>query len=190
MDSHSHLYDSEQLLLSMHPGVALLVHGMLQAVVDAAVVTIVLALALVVSLWFSFEVLPPWYAYALIFVVAYGLIAWRKKALWSKASLRLTNDRILMQSPKRFGMESIKTIKWSQYQESFTEKGGILNALFGAKRLCVRYGTADAHRLTCFPSVGYAVDIKHYMDKVDSAVRAGKIGEIRPFVAKPKGRRD
>lgn len=190
MDSRSHLHDAEQLLLSMHPGTALLVRGLLQGIVDAFVATIVVSLAVLAALWFGFETLPPLYVYVLIFIVSYGLIAWRKHVLWSKSSLRVTTDRILMQYPKRLSMGSLKTIKWNQYQESYTSKGGALNVLFRSKQLCVRYGTADAHNLACFPSVSYAVDVKHYMDKVDSSVRSGKIAEVKPFVAKPKGHRD
>ena len=190
MDDRSYLHDGERLLLKMNPGIPLLIRGYCRALVEAISMAALLTLVLLGIFWLSLSLLLPWEIAIAIAVCLFGLLCWYRTKLWRTAALRVTSDRILLQSPGAFSLESLKTIKWNQYQESATKKGGLLEMFFGVKNLILRYGTADAQRQAVFPALPYATDIKHYLDKVDSAVRGGKIAEIKAFVPKPRGKRD
>jgi hypothetical protein len=190
MDDRSYLHDGERLLLRMGPGMPALLRGIARAVVEALVLGLLLSAVVIGGCWIIFDVALPWYLGALFFVVAFSTLCWLRHGLWKRAAVRVTNDRILIQEPGPYSLKSLKTIKWSQYQESATKKGGVVDMLFGVKHLLVRYGTADAQRQAAFPCLPYATDIKHYLDKVDSAVRDGTVATVKAFVAKPRGKRD
>ncbi|HRH93058.1 MAG TPA: hypothetical protein PKV72_00835 [Candidatus Peribacteria bacterium] len=190
MDDRSYLHDGERLLLKMSPGLPVLLRGIARGFAEALVAGILFTLFLLGGFWLAFETLLPWQIGIGVILVLFGALAWYRRSLWKQAALRVTNDRILLQEPGPFSLKSMKTVKWSQYQESATKKGGLLEMAFGVKHLIVRYGTADAQRQAMFPGLPFATDIKHFLDKVDSAVRDGKAAELKTFVAKPRGKRD
>lgn len=190
MDDRSYLHDGERLLLRMGPGIPVLVRGIARALAESIAAGIALFALLLGLLWMTFDIALPWIASAATITTAFALLCWVRYGLWRKAAVRVTNDRILIQEPGPYSLKSLKTVKWSQYQESATKKGGVLDMIFGAKNLIVRYGTADAQRQAAFPCLPYATDIKHYLDKIDSAVRDGTVGQVKVFVAKPRGQRD
>lgn len=190
MDDRSYLHDGERLLLKMSPGVPVLVRGIARAFVEALVGGVIFTLIVLGGFWMAFDIFLPWQIGIGVALVLFGGLSWLRRSLWKQAALRVTNDRILLQEPGPFSLKSMKTVKWSQYQESATKKGGLLEMTFGVKHLIVRYGTADAQRSAMFPGLPFATDIKHFLDKVDSAVRDGKAAELKTFVAKPRGKRD
>ncbi len=190
MDDRSYLHDGERLLLKMGPGLPVLIRGIGRAVVESVVAGLFLTIVLLGGFWLVFDTVLPWQIGIGLAVIVFGALVWYRVALWKKAALRVTNDRILLQEPGPFSLKSMKTVKWSQYQESATKKGGLLEMAFGVKHIIVRYGTADAQRSASFPGLKYATDIKHFLDKVDSAVRTGTVNDVKVFVAKPRGKRD
>jgi membrane protein YdbS with pleckstrin-like domain len=190
MGDRSYLHDGERLLLRMSPGFPALLRGIARAAAEAFVLGLLLGAVVIGSFWVAFDIALPWQLGALFFAILFVVLCWLRHGLWKRAAVRVTNDRILIQEPGPYSLKSLKTIKWSQYQESATKKGGVVDMLFGVKHLLVRYGTADAQRQAAFPCLPYATDIKHYLDKVDSAVRDGTVATVKAFVAKPRGKRD
>ncbi len=189
MDEREHLHDGEQLLLCMRPGVLALLRGCGRAVLEALAAGVVLSIAALLLFWLALDMLAPWPVFIAAFVLPlFGLWAYRW-FLWRKASLRVTNDRILVEPPGTYLPAVERTIKWIQYQESDVEKPGILELLFGDRDLTIHFGSKDALSEVTFPSLRYAKDVKHYLDKVESSVRAKTVAELRAFVAKPRGKR-
>jgi hypothetical protein len=184
------LHDGEKLLCSLRSSPAVLVVSVLRGFVDAVIADLFLSGAAFALFYFAWGIVLSWYAYGLLFLFCYGIVSFMRWNVWRHASLRITTDRILSQTPTSLFHPHLTTIKWPQYQESFLGTRNILDFFFRSRPLCIRYGTADAHKRSCFPSVIYAQDLKHYLDKVDSAVRKNLTSELRPFVSKPRGKRD
>ena len=143
-----------------------------------------------------------------------AVVGWSRVRAWQRAELRVTTDRLLLQYPSAllypsrmnvrwvsrtggmmryitqpFGTGTL-TVKWSQFQEAQVARPSLLDLFWRTRPLLLRYGSADAEREVVFPSLPYASDLKHYLDKVDSAVRSGQAEHLRSFVLKPKGQRD
>lgn len=172
----------------MHPGVVVLIKRVLLTVV----ITLVLAalVALVVAAVSDNTSPGTWLTVCTIAFALTGLpSALRQWLLWRQSLFRITTERIIMQYPVGLFSEFQKTIKWPQYQESYVGRGGFFSLLFGTRMLCIRYGGADGELTMCFPALRHAQDIKHFLDKVDSAVRHKDEQSLRPFVAKPRGKR-
>jgi hypothetical protein len=184
------LHDGERLLVKLHASPAMLVTGLLRALIDAAVLTVILSIATALLGFFAFDALPAWYVYLALFILAYGVMAYVRWRFWSHSDFVVTTERILLHYRRTLLNEPMHTVKWNQFQEGFVERKKPLEILLGGHGLGIRYGTADAHHVATFPSLPYANDLKHYLDKVDSAVRAGTINDVKPFVLKPRGRRD
>ena len=190
MDDRAHLHDGERLLAQFQASSPVLFTHLVRAILDALVLGIVLSIIAVASGWFAANSMPAVWVYVLLFLLAYTAMSFYRWWLWKDSSFRVTTDRILLHHRTSLFSEPMNTIKWNQYQESALKHGRIVEMLFGVRGICIRYGTADAHHIACFPAIAYATDVKHYLDKVDSAVRQGKIDEIKPFVRMPKGLRD
>jgi ABC-type multidrug transport system fused ATPase/permease subunit len=209
MDDRVHLHEGETLLCSLRPSAAVLIHGVLRSILESLVLGVVIFIALLfiitldVALWSA----------VLVFVLLTIMFSLRRGQHWKSASVRVTTERLLFQyacalpepkhekvihdGPGGFGIAdlffggSLKTVKWAQYQESeVAERAGVLDVFLRSRTLKIRYGTADAQRELLYNSVPFAHDLKHYLDKVDSAVRNGTVASVRPFVAKPRGKRD
>ncbi len=189
MDEHAHLHDGETLLCSVRASIAgllsSLARGLLEGLLFGAIVGMAGAFG-VAALGWSFG---PWIGAALG-VIALGYVLYHRVHLWKTTKLRITTERILVPEPGPFLHPPLHTVKWPQYQESHVGHKKPVDFLFGSNPLFIRYGTADAHKEVRFPSLRYAEDIKHYLDKVDSAVRRGDVASLKPFIAKPKGKRD
>ena len=180
---------------------------LLRGVLDALILGITIA-GLVTGIWFfGAETFPPLWFFITLLLVLYGLVAWRRWHVWNHALFRVTTERILLDSPLAFFHSPLRTIKWSQYQESYTghqplestqramhsDHGShrhFFDYFFLSRPISIRFGTADAHQEASFPSLRFAEDLKHYLDKVDSAVRRSDVASVKPFVAKGKGKRD
>jgi hypothetical protein len=186
MDERRHLHDRETLLFGMHATVASLLsslfRGLLESLIVAVLFTVIVSLILgnASGAWVLFlsSLFP-------VFLIL-SFLRWR---VWQHALFRLTNDRIILEFPGRLFHSPTRTIKWSQYQESYVGHPTFFDLLFRSRPLVIRFGTADGKESTFFPSLRYAHDLKHYMDKIDSAVRKGDTDAMRPFIAKPKGQR-
>jgi hypothetical protein len=183
------LHENERLLCSQHATPAVLIlswlRGLLDAIVIGAVIDVIL-FALVT--WQSLQP-SPW-LYAIAPVLAYVVVAVLRYHVWQHATFRVTTERILAAEPFHLTHAPLHTLKWSQYQESLVGHRSFLDVFFLARSLVIRHGTADARLELEFPSLRYAHDLKHYLDKVDSAVRKNETESIKPFVAKPRGKRD
>ncbi len=210
MDDRLFLHDNEKLLCNMHPSKGLLVRSLFSAVLPAVIVSLVLCAALGIGFYLLWEMILWPFVYVLLTAACLGFFWMRAYTEWKHFSFRVTTDRLLLLSPEAprsvkemthephsshhsffgFGSHPLHTIKWSQYQESYTTRRSFFDVFFKARPLCIRYGTADTQMHLCFPSLRFANDLKHYLDKVDSAVRANQIDALRPFVAKPRGERD
>ena len=185
MDEHVHLHEHEQLLLNMRPSIALFVRGVLWSVASSILVALLLMLILGGLLNASASVVFAW-SFALAFLV----LTLRSYLQWRHASFRVTTERILLQAPLSLLHHVHRTIKWSQYQESDLVQRGPIDLLFFVRTLKIRYGAADSKLFVSFPSLPFAEDIKHYLDKIDSAVRRSDVASLKPFIAKVRGKRD
>lgn len=190
MSDHGHLHDGEHLLVKLHASPAMLVTGLLRALLDAVVLTIVLSIVTFAIGWLVFATAPAWYVYLLLFILSYALMGYVRWSFWKHSDFIVTTERILLHYRYTLFSGPMHTVKWAQFQEGLVQRKKPLELLFGGHELSIRYGTADAHHIASFPSLPYANDLKHYLDKIDSAVRHGSIAEVKPFVLKPRGRRD
>jgi hypothetical protein len=190
MNDQVHLHEGERLLCSAHSSGALLLRLLLRAVLDGVVFGALASALLFIGWWFSG--LDPVALWVLLFcpIAAFAVSAVLRYRRWHESGMRVTTERILIETPTgAFGMFHA-TIKWSQYQESHVERATPLDVFFRSRSLDIRYGSADALRHAHVPSLRMATDLKHYLDKVDATLRQGKADELRPFVAKPRGERD
>jgi hypothetical protein len=189
MDALSHLHTGEQLLCSLHASKAALMRTLLRGCGEGLVVAAIVSVLLFALVFFAQVAFPSfaWLIPALLPVV--GMV-WLRYRGWKRGLFRVTTERILIASPYALFHAPLVTIKWAQYQESEVGHRSPLDVVFLARPLRIRYGTADAKNEIIFPSIRYAEDLKHFLDKVDSAVRAGNAGSLKVFVAKPRGKRD
>ncbi len=185
MDERSHLHDGEELLYATRSSGAHLLHLLMQAVP----VGIALAALFATVVSFLLQALAPLWVIIVIAVPSLILPLYLKWRVWQHGLLRITTDRIVIESPEGWWHPHTRTVKWSQYQECETGKGHLLGTLFGAKSLQIRFGSADSHDILHYPYVYMAGDIKHYLDKIDRQVRMRDFSQIRAFVPKKKGQR-
>ncbi len=212
--AHAHLHDHERLLCSIRPSGAALGAVVVRTLIDGIVGAAAgWGAALLLAGLADIAVAPVAVAACAALVVA-AVTGWSRVGAWRRAELRVTTDRVLLQYPSAllypsrmnvrwvsrtggtmryiiqpFGTGTL-TVKWSQFQEAQVARPSLLDLFWRSRPLLLRYGSADAEREVVFPSLPYASDLKHYLDKVDSAVRSGQAKDMRPFVLKPKGQRD
>lgn len=208
MENRTNLHDYERLLCAIRPSPAALLRALLRATVLGilfAIPVFLMGWLLLFAVGFgSYGILA--FAPAIVPPV---LCWWHAAEAWHRSSLRLTSERILLEYKKGIAVQpvlsssllsdksvqkkarpfSLVTIKWTQYQESTVPSPGLLDVLCGSRSLAIRYGSADGQVTALFPSLPFARDLKHYLDKVDAAVRTGKADEVREFILKPKGQR-
>ncbi len=173
----------------MRASPAVLASSLGRGFLEALGVTVALSIMLFGVILASGGALPLWVP-VLLLVPILGLIGWLRWRTWSHARFRATTERLLIQNPVALFHGELRTVKWPQYQESHTGHRGPLDLFFRARPICIRYGTADAQNEVSFPSVAYAQDLKHYLDKIDSAFRRNDASALHVFVAKPRGKRD
>ena len=185
MDSTLHLHENERLLLSVRPSAAFFLYGAVRSVLESLVVSLLLGLLLAFAAHFSF-VLP----FVFLLILLLLILGGTRFLHWRHASFRVTTERMLIEYSGSLFSHTLATIKWGQYQESSLGHRGMLDLLFRSRPLVIRYGAADSKLFVHFPSLTMASDIKHYLDKVDSAVRNHQMENLKAFVAKKKGERD
>lgn len=206
-----HFHDGERVLLSMRPSKVVLVPVVFSALLPGVVAGVVLAAGLFIA-DAALRWNLPWPAYFLPFLFCCGVVAFQRIRAWTHAMFCVTTDRIILQYPRKLlspsrmhtqmhhkdghsmhmqpSHDSTITIKWPVYQESVASHGNPLEMIAHARKITIRYGSADAEREVLYPSIPFAEDIKHYLDKVDSASRRHALDDIRPFVFKKYGQRD
>ena len=189
MDDRHHLHEHERLLAHMRPAGSFLILSLLAGLFDTLLFGVVFSVLLALGFWVSGLDLSA-VLFVIVFAAVFVIVCLRRVFLWREAALRITTERILLEYPRSLFLREHHTVKWTQYQESHPAPRQFFDFFFRARTLNIRHGTADAQRENRYPSLRYAQDLKHYLDKVDSAVRAGKADELRPFVPKPRGQRD
>jgi hypothetical protein len=184
MQERSFLHDGETLLVNLHPAGSVYVANVFKGIIEGGVLGCLVA----AILWFT--MIESWALSIAIVAVFCVIAAARHYRHLKHSSFRVTTERILILHHHSFFKEPLKTIRWDQYQESLEGHRSVLDALFGVRPITIRYGNADSKDFAHFPAVPYAEDLKHYLDKAYSLVRAGKASELHPFVLKPRGKRD
>lgn len=189
MDDRLFLHDNERLLASIRPATAELLvdiaKGLFEGIIAGSIMGGLAALAS-----YAMQVLSPLPVFIVLLLLVLAGVIFRRYKLWGHATFRITTERILVHHHTNLFSSPMHTVKWNQYQESYLGKRSIFDFFFGARPLCIRYGTADAQQSVSFPGIRYAEDLKHYLDKVDSAVRKNQESTVKPFVAAPRGKRD
>ena len=185
MDDRLHLHEGERLLLTVHASAGLFVRDVLRSILEATFAGAVLSVA--GSLFLNLSVGVAFAASALLLVV---LLVFLRHRHWRHASLRITTERILLQSHGSLLSHPLHTIKWIQYQESLLGPRSPLDLLMGLRTIVIRYGNADSKLYVSFPGLRFGNDIKHFLDKVDSAVRRNQTDQVHDFVFKKRGQRD
>ncbi len=189
MDSRAHLHDGEHLLCSMHSSVAALLHSIVRGLAEGLILGAVISLVIAIALFFMNGAIAVWMI-VIVLMLSCALVIYLRWRSWKHGLIRVTTERILLASPYALFHAPLTTIKWPQYQECEAGHRHFLDLFFFARPLNFRYGTADAPHEAHFPSLRYAEDLKHYIDKVDSAFRRNETASLKPFVAKPRGKRD
>ena len=190
MSAERYLHEGEMLLCSRRSSPAVLIVCVLRSILEAVIVGAVLSVLLSILLLLAFETSLTLWMYAAIFGMSFVVILFQHVHIWNEAAFRVTTERILVSNPFTFFHAPLTTVKWPQYQESEVGHRSFLDIFFLARPLKIRYGTADARYEAQFPSLRYAEDLKHYLDKIDAAVRHGDVSALKPFGARPYGKRD
>lgn len=190
MSAERFLHEGETLLCSRRSSLAALVVCILRSLLETVVTGAIASVALSIVLLLGFGASLALWMYAAIFGMCLVVILFQHVHTWREAAFRVTTERILVSNPYTFFHAPLTTIKWPQYQESEVGHRSFLDIFVLARPLNIRYGTADARYEAKFPSLRYAEDIKHFLDKVDAAVRRNEATNLKPFVAKPYGKRD
>jgi hypothetical protein len=180
------LHTNERLLCNLRASPSALIMRMLRGVVDALLSTLVVSAGVYFLYYIVFGELPGLWLPIVILILSLAFCVYRKYHTWSNCVFRVTTDRILIDIHNSMFSHPIHTIKWSQYQESYLNHRNMFDYFFNSRPICIRFGFPDSNTKSCFLSVEYAQDLKHYLDKVDSAYRAGKIADIPGFVPKLK----
>lgn len=183
MDDRSFLHDGETLLVNLRPANSVYVLEIAIGIIEATVFGAVVVGALWSFAWQSLSLS------ASIMSLLYIVSGVRSYKHLKHSSFRVTTERILILHHHSIFKEPLKTIRWDQYQESLVGRRNILDIFVGARPITIRYGNPDSKDFAHFPSVYYAEDLKHYLDKAYSLVRTGKKDELKPFILKPRGQR-
>ena len=189
-ESRLFLHDREVLLCEQRSSGAALTQSLVLGLLDALFLGIGLAIVLALIQWLAVGVVCGVWWYVGAFVLSEVLIIIKRTQVWKASRFRITSERILLQNPIALLMQPIETVKWPQYQESHAGSKSLLDLFFLSRPLHIRYGTADAKLEVHFPSLVWGHDLKHYLDKVDSAYRAHQAEAVPAFVAAPRGKRD
>ena len=184
-----YLHEGELLLCDRRSSPAMLILVLLRGLTDAIIVSAVCCVAILVASLMLSSSVALW-LYVTLSLLIFILIEYQRFRRWNHSMMRVTTERILIENPRSFFHSPMHTIKWLQYQECEVDHRSFLDIFFLARPLRFRYGTADARYEATFPSLRYAEDLKHYLDKVDAAVRRNDVSSLKPFVAKPRGKRD
>lgn len=186
-----YLHDREMLLANRRASPAVLVICFFRSILEGGIAGVVLSVlgSMIGGFAFQMPILPLW-TYGSLIGLCIVLALLQHVRIWNEARFRITTERILIANPLAFFHAPLTTIKWPQYQESEITHRQFLDPFFLARPLKIRYGTADARYEKAFPSLTFAQDLKHYLDKVDAAVRGNDLGSLTPFVAKRRGKRD
>lgn len=188
MEERQYLHDAECVLCALRPSAGWLCLGLLRCFGYAALLGV--SAYIVVNLLLSLAgTAPVGFSMLSLFLFLAGLLfTLRCIALWRRAVFRVTTDRILLSPPQVFFHAPLRTVKWAQYQESRVSHGTVFDLLFHARPLLIRYGSGEEDQFS-YPSLPCARDLKHYLDKVDSALKGGRSAELKPFVLKKRGER-
>jgi hypothetical protein len=188
MHDNLHLADHETLLLSAKPSISVVITeailGLFEGVVLGLLVWFLGTLAVSSGENEWFKAIPATLA-ALVFL---GACVRRIKAS-RHTVFTVTSDRILALTHDKIFFHKLHTLKWNQYQECTVGRPGPLDVFSSARALSIRYGNADSKLFLHVTPIAYASDVKHYLDKIDGLIRRNSLSEVRPFIAKPKGKR-
>lgn len=184
MDDRTFLHDREQLLVNLKPAGSVYIGDFFWGLIEGGVVGGLIA----AIVWFTLVQSLPLTGVIVALLAVVAIV--RRFNHLKHSSFRVTTERILILHHHSFFKEPLKTIRWDQYQESLLGKRTFLDALFRVRPIVIRYGNADSKDFAHFPSIPFTEDLKHYLDKALSLVRAGKANELKPFVLKKRGRRD
>ncbi len=117
-------------------------------------------------------------------------LLWHSIHRYRATTFVISSERLLFHHYPSHFRSSTQTVRWDAYQESVYE-GGPLDALTNSGTLTIRYGGADALREMIIHSLPWAIDIKHYLDKIQSLKAAGTDSRSLPlFMPAKKGKRD
>lgn len=188
MEGRQYLHDAERVLCALRPSSGWLFLGLFRCLGHALLLGIsaYIFMNLLLSI---FSTAPVGFPVLFLFLfLAVFLLALRCIFLWRGAVFRVTTDRILLHFPQVFFRALPRTVKWAQYQESRVGRGNVFDLLFRARPLQIRYGSGEEDQFS-YPSLPCTADLKHYLDKVDSAIKGGRSAELKPFVLKRRGER-
>ena len=114
----------------------------------------------------------------------------RRYAIWKRTTFTLTSECILIHLYETTFRDATHTIAWRTFQES-EYTGGIWDHLFNTGQITIRYGTEAAQRGVSIRPIPYALDLKHYLDKINTLVKQQvRASELPAFVPAKKGERD
>lgn len=188
MEERQYLHDAERVLCALRPSVGWLCLGFLRCAGYALLLGISVYIFLNLLLSLS-GASPAGFPVLFLFLFCAGiLLTLRCLTLWRASVFRVTTDRMLLHFPQVFFHAPPRTVKWAQYQESRVGRGNMFDLLFRARPLLIRYGSGEEDQFS-YPSLPCAQDLKHYLDKVDSALKVGRSAELKPFVLKKRGER-
>jgi len=114
----------------------------------------------------------------------------RRYAIWKRTIFTITSERILIHLYETTFRDATHTIAWRTFQES-EYTGGLWDHLFNTGEITIRYGTEAAQRVVSIGPIPYALDLKHYLDKINALIKQQvRSSELPGFVPAKKGKRD
>lgn len=123
-------------------------------------------------------------------VILILLFLWHAILRYRSTTFTITSERLLFHHHPSYFRSSTQTVRWQTYQESVYE-GGPWDALANSGTLTIRYGSQDGQNSMIVRSLPWAIDLKHYLDKIHSLKMANADDRNLPlFVPAKKGKRD
>lgn len=189
-ENRLYLHDREKLLCEQRASGAALMESSMRGLLEGAVLGAILSGIITAVSMIAQDNPGRWWWFPSVFILSIALVIFQRYRVWKQSTFRITTERILLQEPVGLWEQPVQTIKWPQYQESHVARKSFFDYFFFSRPLAIRYGTADAKMEMRFPSLKWGYDLKHYLDKVDSAFRAHQAETVPAFVAAPRGKRD
>lgn len=184
-----HAHENERILyrtrLSLGAFLAILLHEF----EIAGVIAFVLALA-AGAFWDALIGEGAFVAGIITAVTLILLFFWHAILRYRSTTFTITSERILFHHHSSLFRTSTQTVRWQTYQEAVYE-GGPWDAIMNCGTLTIRYGSQDGQNAMEIRSLPWAIDIKHYLDKIHSLKTTHADDRNLPlFVPAKKGKRD
>lgn len=189
MESAPQQIDDERILYRTRRSLRGLLVRLFEGFWEGSIVGFLLAL-FVSGAWVSLVGGGALIAGLLTILITEAAFLYRRYSIWKRTTFTITSECILIHLYETTFRDATHTVAWRTFQES-EYTGGLWDHLFNTGKITIRYGTEAAQRVVSIWPIPYALDLKHYLDKINTLVKQQVRGSELPlFVPPQKGKSD